>query len=119
MVNCLNSAEAAEQFVRAIQEESGEAMAVELAPLGSLVNAVAPGSVDFDLLQHDVQKPQERDALIRRAPAGRIAQRQDIAEVVVFLSTLDAHWVTGAIITADCVYTLVGDPLVEDADRTD
>ena len=96
-----------------------KAMAVELAPYGILVNAVAAGAVDTDMLRRDVHKPKEWEALIRRTPTRRIAQAQDIAEVVAFLSTLDAHWVTGAVITADCVYTLVGDPLVEDADRTD
>jgi NAD(P)-dependent dehydrogenase (short-subunit alcohol dehydrogenase family) len=90
-----------------------QAMAVELAPYGILVNAVAAGAVDTDMLRQDVQKPHEWDALVRRTQVGRVAQAQDVAEVVVFLSTLEAHWVTGAIITADGGYTLVGDPPFE------
>ena len=48
-------------------------------------------SVDTDMLRHDVHMPEAWEAQIRRTPARRIAQPQDIAEVVVLLNALDAH----------------------------
>ena len=74
-------------------------MAVELAPEHIRVNAVLPGSTDTPLMWGDLS-PEERAKLksqvISRLPAGRIAQPEEIARVVLFLASAKANFVTGA-----------------------
>ena len=86
------------------------AMAAELAPLGIRVNGIAPGSVETDMLRHDVAVPGEMEALIGRTPAGRLGAPADIGRAVVYLCT-EADWMVGNILSIDGGYLLVGDPL--------
>jgi enoyl-[acyl-carrier protein] reductase III len=71
-------------------------LAVDFAPLGVSVNAVASARLDQgipgDLLTA---------ALARRAPAGRIARPEDVADVVALLCTDEAAFVQGQVITVD------------------
>jgi enoyl-[acyl-carrier protein] reductase III len=84
-------------------------LAVELAPDNIVVNAVSPGIVLTEALQH-FDAVQEDDDLIERArkltPAGRVATPEDIAGVVAFLCSPQAEMIRGQIITVDGGYTL-------------
>ena len=69
-------------------------MALALAPHGIRVNAIAPGLTDT--AQPRYGNTEEEIAAVGRAmPLGRIGQPQDIADLVVFLASAKADWVTG------------------------
>jgi len=70
-------------------------LAKALAPQQITVNAVSPGPTDTGWLT-----PALRDELARLTPLQRIGQPEDIAEVIVFLASVQARWLTGQIIDA-------------------
>jgi enoyl-[acyl-carrier protein] reductase III len=84
-------------------------LAIELAPMNIVVNAVSPGIVLTDALQH-FDKIRDDQGLIDRAkkltPAGRLATPEDIANVVAFLCTAEASMIRGQVILVDGGYTL-------------
>jgi 2-deoxy-D-gluconate 3-dehydrogenase len=78
-----------------------KALANEWAPLGVNVNAVAPGYVatanTFDLRQ-DAERS---DEILKRIPAGRWAEPQDIGGAVLFLCSHAADYIHGVILPVD------------------
>lgn len=81
-----------------------KSLAVELAPFNIRVNSVSPGPVETPLMwsgiTHDeVQKV--RDLVIDRQPMHRIGLPEEIANVVVFLASVEASYVSGANIIVD------------------
>lgn len=65
--------------------------ALELAPLGIRVNAVAPGMVDTNLYRQTGLNEQDYQALVQRAgsnnPMGRIAKDEEVAKAIIFLTS--------------------------------
>jgi len=83
-------------------------LAVELSPRNIIVNAVSPGIVDTDALQHfDIMNDTN---LIERAiastPAGRLVKAEEVAGLVGFLCTPAASMIRGQVIVMDGGYTL-------------
>ena len=73
-----------------------KAAARELAHWGILVNAVAPGLIDTDIL---TSLPAEaRDALLSQIPLKRVGTSREVAEVVRFLASDGAGYMTGQVI---------------------
>src|SRR5436309_5579304 len=72
-------------------------MARELTPHGIRVNAVAPG-VTNTAMPRLGNSDEALAALGRSNPTGRLAEPDDIADVVVFLATDDARYVVGQLI---------------------
>jgi NAD(P)-dependent dehydrogenase (short-subunit alcohol dehydrogenase family) len=70
------------------------AMALELAPHGIRVNAIAPGLTDTAQPRYGHSEA-ELQALARAVPLGRMALPDDIASVAVFLASDDAGFMTG------------------------
>lgn len=68
--------------------------ALELAPHGITVNAIAPGVIDTPMVQAVDRETLER--LIAAIPVGRIADPGEIASLVAFLASDDAGFITGA-----------------------
>lgn len=62
-------------------------------------NAVMPGIVDSQLI--DVMPDSIREQRIRDTPLGRLGQPRDVADVVAFLASDDARFVTGASLRVD------------------
>lgn len=84
-------------------------MAVEFAPLGIHVNAVSPGLVLTDALQHFavIGDPTLIKRLEENTPCGRLVTPEDVAEIVAFLCTPAAEMICGQVIVADGGYTLI------------
>jgi enoyl-[acyl-carrier protein] reductase III len=84
-------------------------LAIELAPLGIVVNAVSGGAVLTEALKH-FRVLQDGSVLAEgaeRVPAGRMVAPEDIASVVAFLCTPAAEMIRGQVILVDGGYTLV------------
>ena len=80
-------------------------VALTYAKRGIRVNCVSPGYVDTPLL---AKLPEAtRQAMLVRQPIGRLAQPEEIAEVVAFLASDKASIITGACINADGGYTAI------------
>jgi NAD(P)-dependent dehydrogenase (short-subunit alcohol dehydrogenase family) len=79
-----------------------------LGPEGIRVNAVCPGAVDTPLLAPLLEMPGARDNLVARTPLGRVAEPEDIANVVRFLLSDEAAYITGTDIVVDGGLTAVG-----------
>jgi 3-oxoacyl-[acyl-carrier protein] reductase len=78
--------------------------ALELGPRGVTVNAVGPGLTDTDAVRQHLPEATKR-ALIERTPLGRIGTPSDIADVVAFLASHDARWITGQVLLASGGFT--------------
>jgi 3-oxoacyl-[acyl-carrier protein] reductase len=70
--------------------------ALELAPRGIRVNAVAPGFVHTPLTEPATQIPGVLEEYLENTPLGRAGTPEDIAEAVVFLCK--APWLTGEVL---------------------
>ena len=74
-------------------------MARELASRGITVNAVAPGFVDTDMTQ--VLSDSVEEAATAQIPLGRFGKPEDIANMVAYLASEKAAYITGQIISVD------------------
>jgi 3-oxoacyl-[acyl-carrier protein] reductase len=70
--------------------------ALELAPRGIRVNAVAPGFVHTPLTEPATQIPGVLEEYLENTPLGRAGTPEDVAEAVVFLC--EATWLTGEVL---------------------
>ena len=69
--------------------------ALELAPREIRVNAVAPGYVETDMTAGFFSDRQIRKSAVERSPFGRLGKAEEIADVVLFLCSPAAQWITG------------------------
>jgi gluconate 5-dehydrogenase len=77
------------------------AMAVELAPHGITVNAIAPGFVPTDATQALHADAKFNEWIAGRAPLGRWCEPSEVAGPVVFLASNAASYVTGHVLVVD------------------
>jgi 3-oxoacyl-[acyl-carrier protein] reductase len=75
--------------------------ALELGSRGVRCNAVLPGVVRTPLMEPLLARPAIADAFVERTPLGRIADGADVADVVAFLASPAARWVTGVSLKVD------------------
>ncbi|WBP86007.1 SDR family oxidoreductase [Kitasatospora cathayae] len=76
-------------------------LAKQLGPRGITANSVAPGVVDTDVNAGWLRGNPEAEAYAASIAAlGRVGQPEDIADIVAFLASDDARWVTGRVIDA-------------------
>jgi 3-oxoacyl-[acyl-carrier protein] reductase len=87
---------------KAASDSITHVLAKELGPKGIRVNSVSPGIVlteGVGSLGMNAQTGFVLD-LVSKTPLGRVGTPEDIADVVTFLATDDARWVTGQVIQA-------------------
>lgn len=77
-------------------------LAMELAPSGIRVNAVAPGVIDTDMVQVLGRETLEQLAA-EEIPLGRLGRPEDIARAVLYLA--EADYTTGQVLTVDGGFT--------------
>lgn len=76
-------------------------LAVDYVKSGVRVNAVFPGSINSPLVQTILQDPALRAEFLARIPMGRAGEPAEIANVIAFLASDEASYVTGAAWFAD------------------
>jgi len=74
-------------------------VAKEVASRSITANAVAPGFIETDMTAKLSEK--QRQDLMARIPLGYLGTPQDVAEVVAFLASDEARYITGQVITID------------------
>ena len=82
---------AIEQFTRSLSKEAGAR--------GITVNAVLPGVTRTSIL--DIYPPSHLEASRQQTSFGRLGEPEDIADVVAFLASERARWITGQLIVAN------------------
>jgi NAD(P)-dependent dehydrogenase (short-subunit alcohol dehydrogenase family) len=78
-----------------------QTMAVDLAPRGIAVIALAPGHARTRLAQSPLDDPLISAELLARIPAGRLVDPEEVAGLVSFLATPEAAYMTGSVVTID------------------
>ena len=78
-----------------------KSLAVAWAADGVRVNAIAPGWIETKMTQVSRDREAINTEILRRTPAGRWGQPEDIAGVTLFLASPLAAYVTGQTITVD------------------
>ena len=78
---------------KAAMEAFTRSIAIEIGPLGITVNTVSPGPVQTGWINGEVEEQE-----IQAIPLRRIGQPEDIADVILFLASEQARWLTGQVI---------------------
>jgi NAD(P)-dependent dehydrogenase (short-subunit alcohol dehydrogenase family) len=91
---CANAARAALTQLPRIQ-------ALALAPHGIRVNAVGPGSIMTDVLASVATDAAARERILSRTPLGRIGTPAEVGEVVAFIASDAASYMTGQVLYVD------------------
>ena len=84
-----------------------KALAIELAPLGVMVNAVSPGFIETTLTSRN-NSPETIAGLIRGIPAGRLGKPEDVARAVSMLASPENTYIAGHNLVVDGAYSVGG-----------
>jgi NAD(P)-dependent dehydrogenase (short-subunit alcohol dehydrogenase family) len=84
--------------------------ALELGPTGVRCNAVLPGLVRTPLMESQLQRPGVEEAFLAQTPLRGIAAGAEVADVVAFLASPAARWITGTSIPVDGGMSLTEHP---------
>ncbi len=78
-----------------------EALALELAPLGIRVNAVAPGAIDTPMMDAAKADPKSMEGTLARIPLHRVGKAEEVSNLVLFLASDDSSYMTGSTVVID------------------
>jgi 3-oxoacyl-[acyl-carrier protein] reductase len=76
-----------------------KSLAKEMASRGITVNAVAPGFIDTDMTRAISEKA--RETLVSMIPLARLGTVDDVANLIAFLVSDDANYITGQVVHID------------------
>lgn len=77
------------------------ALAVEYAPYGIRVNALAPGFIETALTERVLKNPAINKALLDQTPLRRFGTSEDVARAALFFASDESAFVTGAELAVD------------------
>lgn len=75
-------------------------LAREAAPYGINVNAVAPGIMETPMIAESLKDPEKKKRYLDRIPLRRIATAEEVARIVLFLTSSQSDYMTGATLDA-------------------
>ena len=75
--------------------------ALEAAPFGVRVNAVAPGAIETGMLNRFAGNAENKAALAAQAPLARVGEPDEIAQAIVFAASSKSSYMTGHILAVD------------------
>lgn len=84
------------------------AVAIEYGAKGIRINNINPGIIDTPMARSSVVEASALVPFIAHTPTKRLGQPEDIGNVVAWLATDDAHFITGQTILVDGGYTIAG-----------
>ena len=91
--------------VKAAEISLGKALAQQLAPSGIRVNSIAPGSILFEGGSWHQRQQADPEGIAqfvaRELPFGRFGRADEVGDVVAYLASSRASWISGACITVD------------------
>src|ERR1700723_926202 len=82
-----------------------KSVALELAKSGIRVNAVAPGPTDTGMLTRFTGTAENKAALARQVPLGRLGLSEEVADGIVFIASDEARFITGHVLNVDGGHT--------------
>lgn len=76
-------------------------LAVELGPYGITINNVAPGAIETPINAKLLNDPAKLGALLQNIPLNRLGKSADVADMVAFLASDEADYITGSTFVVD------------------
>jgi glucose 1-dehydrogenase len=76
-------------------------LAVELGPFGITINNVAPGAIETPINQDLLNDKEKLNAVLKNIPLGRLGKPEDVANLVAFLASSEADYITGSTFYVD------------------
>lgn len=77
-------------------------MAVDLAPFGIRVNAVAPGFIKTNMSSKALDSdPERKNKVLSRTPMGKLGEPSDVADAVYYFATSESKFTTGTVLPVD------------------
>ena len=78
-----------------------EALALEMAPYNIRVNVIAPGMIDTPMVDPVMKDPKQKQGILARIPMHRMADAQEVSNLVLFLASDGSSYMTGSTVVVD------------------